>query len=155
MRNHSDIAPATAASSRRPPSLRGGLAPWRAKHVAEYIESNIGRSFHVVELADSVQLSLAHFSREFKTTFGQPPFTYVNMRRVRHAQAIMLNTREPLSQVALACGMCDQSHFIRVFTRVVGVTPGLWRRQLHPGSMGIASQGTADIAHAATEPLAQ
>ena len=131
MRNESYITPAIAASSGRPTSVRGGLAPWRAKRVADYIESNIGRSFHVADLADIVQLSLAHFSREFKVTFGQPPFAYVNMRRVRHAQAIMLNTREPLSQVALACGMCDQSHFIRVFTRVVGVTPGLWRRQRH------------------------
>ena len=123
------IAPAIVASSGKPASLRGGLAPWRAKRVPDYIESNIGRSFHVADLADSVQLSLAHFSREFKTTFGQPPFAYINIRRVRHAQAIMLNTREPLSQIALACGMCDQSHFIRVFSRVVGVTPGLWRRE--------------------------
>ena len=146
MRNDTYINPAIAAPSGRPASVHGGLAPWRAKRVADYIESNIGHSFHVADLADIVQLSLAHFSREFKTTFGQPPFTYVNIRRVRHAQAIMLNTREPLSQVALACGMCDQSHFIRVFTRVVGVTPGLWRRQLHIGSRSLASQVTADIA---------
>jgi hypothetical protein len=41
----------------------------------------------------------------------------------------MLNTREPLSQVALDCGMCDQAHFTRVFRKVVGISPSVWRRQ--------------------------
>jgi AraC-like DNA-binding protein len=29
------------------------------------------------------------------------------------------------------CGFFDQSHFTKVFTRLEGVTPGNWRRQLH------------------------
>ncbi|MGB5182647.1 MAG: AraC family transcriptional regulator, partial [Xanthobacteraceae bacterium] len=32
--------------------------------------------------------------------------------------------------VALACGFADQSHLTRVFTRMVGVSPGAWRRAL-------------------------
>jgi AraC-like DNA-binding protein len=48
---------------------------------------------------------------------------------MRHAQVIMLNTREPLSQVALDCGMFDQAHFTRMFRKVVGISPSLWRRQ--------------------------
>jgi len=48
---------------------------------------------------------------------------------MRRAQVIMLNTREPLSRVALDCGMYDQAHFARVFRKVVGISPSLWRRQ--------------------------
>lgn len=147
------------ATLRRSASVRGGLAPWRVKRVADYIESNIGSNFRVADLADSVQLSRAHFAREFKKTFGQTPFAYVKARRVRHAQDIMANTQEPLSQIALACGMCDQSHFVRVFSRVVGMTPGQWRRQILAGPMsahgnfGIKLGKTADIAHSAVGPL--
>ena len=42
----------------------------------------------------------------------------------------MLTTDEPLSQIALACGLCDQSHFTRVFRRIVGESPNAWRRRV-------------------------
>jgi AraC family transcriptional regulator len=109
--------------------LRGGLATWQAKHVVAYIEENFSRRIRVVDLARIVQFSVSHFSRAFSRSFGQPPRAYVTLRRIRHAQFIMLNTREPLVQVALDCGMSDQAHFTRVFSRVVGITPSLWRRQ--------------------------
>jgi AraC family transcriptional regulator len=110
-------------------SSRGGLAPWQAKRVVAYSESNINLSFRVADLASIVQLSVSHFSRAFRESFGQPPLAYVKVRRVRHAQVIMQNTREPLAQVALDCGMCDQGHFTRVFRKIVGISPNLWRRQ--------------------------
>ena len=109
-------------------SFRGGLAPWQARRVVAYIESNISLSFCVADLAGIVKLSISHFSRAFKESFGQPPLVYVKVRRMRHAQVIMLSTREPLAQIALDCGMSDQSHFSRVFRKVVGISPSLWRR---------------------------
>ena len=109
-------------------ATRGGLAPWQAKRVAAYIEANINLSIRVADLACIVQLSIAHFFRAFRKSFGQTPLAYVKARRMHHAQVIMLNTREPLSQVALACGMYDQAHFTRVFRKVVGISPSAWRR---------------------------
>ena len=117
------------------PSSRGGLASWQAKRVVAYIESNIGRSLRVADLAGIVQLSISHFSRAFRRSFGRTPRAYVKVQRMRHAQVIMLNSREPLSQVALACGMCDQAHFTRVFRKVVGISPSVWRRQFQSEPM--------------------
>ena len=114
---------------------RGGLAPWQAKRVAAYIEANISLSLRVPDLAGIVQLSLGHFFRAFRVSFGQPPLAYVKARRIRHAQVLMLNTREPLSQVALHCGMYDQAHFTRVFRKVVGISPSVWRRQFQSEPM--------------------
>ena len=108
---------------------RSGLAPWQAKRVVAYIEANINLNVRVADLAGIVQLSISHFSHAFRESFGQPPFAYVNVRRMRHAQLILLNTRKPLSQVALDCGMCDQAHFTRMFRKVVGISPNVWRRQ--------------------------
>jgi AraC family transcriptional regulator len=117
------------------PSSRGGLASWQAKRVVAYIESNIGLSLRVADLAGIVQLSISYFSRAFRRNFGQSPRAYVEVQRMRHAQVIMLNSREPLSQVALACGMCDQAHFTRVFRKVVGISPSVWRRQFQSEPM--------------------
>jgi AraC family transcriptional regulator len=108
---------------------KGGLAPCQAKRVVAYIESNISLSLRVADLAGIVQLSASHFSRAFRARFGRPPLAYVRVRRMRHAQVIMLNTRKPLSQVALDCGMSDQAHFTRVFRKIVGISPSAWRRQ--------------------------
>ena len=124
-------------------SSRGGLAPWQAKRAVAYIESNINRSFRVADLAGIVQLSVSHFSRAFRKSFGQPPLVYVKVQRMRHAQVIMLNSREPLSQVALACGMSDQAHFTRVFRRVVGITPSVWRRQFQSQPMSAGNIAAA------------
>ena len=46
----------------------------------------------------------------------------------------MLTTRFTLSEIALSCGMSDQSHFTRSFRRIVGETPHLWR-QTRRGAM--------------------
>jgi AraC-like DNA-binding protein len=40
----------------------------------------------------------------------------------------MLSSQLPLSDIALSCGLSDQSHFTRVFRRIVGETPSAWRR---------------------------
>jgi AraC family transcriptional regulator len=126
-------------------SSRGGLAPWQAKRVVAYIESNINLSFRVADLAGIVQLSVSHFSRAFRESFGQPPLAYVKVRRVRRAQVIMQNTREPLSQVALDCGMCDQAHFTRVFRKIVGISPNLWRRQFQFEPNDVLPQATHEV----------
>ena len=135
------------------PSPRRGLAPWQAKRVVAYIEANVSRSFNVPDLAGIVQLSVSHFFRAFKVSFGQTPHAYVKLRRIRYAQAIMLNTREPLAQVALDCGMSDQAHFTRVFRNVVGISPSLWRRQFqsgpisadHPAGRAATPQGSLPL----------
>jgi AraC family transcriptional regulator len=114
---------------------RGGLAPWQVKHVADYIEANLGGCIRISDLAGIAQFSISYFFRAFRQSFGQSPLTYVTLRRIRHAQFIMLSTRGPLAQVALDCGMSDQAHFTRVFSKVVGISPSLWRRQFQSRPM--------------------
>ena len=107
---------------------RGGLAAWQARRLVAHIEANIDRRIHVRELAELLGLSASHFCRAFKCTFGAAPRTYVMRRRIEVAQGLMLTTGEPLSSIALRCGMCDQPHFTRSFYRIVGETPRSWLR---------------------------
>jgi len=53
---------------------------------------------------------------------------YVAKRRVERAKLMMISTGEQLTYIALACGFADQSHLNRSFRRMVGVSPGTWRR---------------------------
>ena len=112
---------------------RGGLAPWQAKRVAAYVREHIGVTLRARELATLVRLSYSHFNRAFKVSFHETPTAYIMRQRVRLAQDKMLSTGHPLSRVALECGLCDQAHFSRMFRRVVGQSPRLWRRQYASG----------------------
>jgi AraC family transcriptional regulator len=123
----------SAARSRRrdedPEMQRGGLAPWQARRVADYVGDHLGTRIRTSDLAAVAQLSASHFTRAFKETFGETPLGYVSRQRMRYAQDLMLRSGECLSQIALTCGHCDQSHFTRVFRRRVGMSPRAWRRQ--------------------------
>jgi len=46
------------------------------------------------------------------------------------AKEKLRDRRLSLSDLALVCGFADQSHLTRVFSRMVGVSPGAWRRAL-------------------------
>jgi AraC family transcriptional regulator len=109
--------------------VQGGLVSWQQKRVAAYVEDNISSNIRAAELAGVARLSVGHFFRAFRQSFGEPPLAYIAKRRVCRSQTLMLSSSAPLSQIALDCGLSDQPHFTRVFRKLVGVTPGLWRRQ--------------------------
>jgi len=122
--------PESAASAPPLPSgfQAGGLARWQARRVLAYIEDNLGSKLATRELAALVSFSKSHFSRAFRRSFGLPPMAYVCIRRVERAKVMMSATPDQLSEIALACGFADQPHLNRSFRRMLGTSPGMWRR---------------------------
>ncbi|MGN8001435.1 helix-turn-helix domain-containing protein [Sphingomonas sp. 22176] len=107
---------------------KGGLASWQVRRVSEHVEARLTEPVTVDALAEVAQLSTGHFCRAFKVSVGETPHGFLIRRRVRRAQSLMLRTSDPLSQIALACGLTDQAHLTRLFRRMVGETPLSWRR---------------------------
>jgi len=123
-----------AAPSATKIAFRGRLPRALARRLVTYIEQNLGRLISGADLIALAGMSAGHFFRTFKATFGQAPFSYIASRRIARAQQMMLTTSHPLCQIALDCGLCDQSHLTRLFRRIVGTTPGEWRREHARGS---------------------
>jgi AraC family transcriptional regulator len=119
--------------------VRGGLAPWQIRKVALYIEDNLESTIKLDALSELTRLSTSYFTRAFKESFGIPPHAYVVQQRIRRAQEMMLSTDEPLSQIAIICGLCDQAHFSKLFRRIVGTSPNAWRRQRRVGPLDVTS----------------
>ena len=117
-----------ASESRDYPPIKGGLAPWQKRKVLAYIQGRLDEPILLESLAEIASLSVSHFCRAFKETIGQTPHLYIRQMRVRRAQELMLTTREPLSEIAVACGFADQAHLSRLFRRLVGQNPHAWRR---------------------------
>jgi AraC-like DNA-binding protein len=108
--------------------VRGGLAPWQVRRAKEILCANLDGRVPLQEVARECRLSVSHFSRAFRCSMGAAPHNWLLTRRVELAKEKLRDDRLSLSDVALACGFADQSHLTRVFTRMVGVSPGAWRR---------------------------
>jgi AraC family transcriptional regulator len=106
----------------------GGLATWQVNRVVDYIEQHLREKITGQRLAQLVNVSVGQMFRAFRVSVGVSPFHYIARRRIEFACALLQTTRESLAQVAVASGLCDQSHLCRVFRRVMGVTPAMWRR---------------------------
>jgi AraC family transcriptional regulator len=104
------------------------LLGWQIRRVRDHIDSHLGGRILVSELSVIAHRSQAHFSRAFKATFGVSPHLYVLQRRIEQASHLMLVTDDSLSDIALACGLVDQSHLCKIFRQVTGRTPAAWRR---------------------------
>jgi AraC-like DNA-binding protein len=115
--------------SQEPAFARGGLAPWQRRKIDRYIRDHLARSIQIEEIAQHISLSISHFCRAFKETFGDTPHAYLIRLRLEAAQEMMLSTAEPLSQIALACGFSDQAHLSKQFRRQLGDSPSAWRRR--------------------------
>jgi len=110
------------------PSVRSGLAPWQERRAKEAMNASLHKDISIAQLASECGLSSSHFTRAFRQTTGRPPHRWLLERRVETAQGLLLNSRMPLQEIASACGFSDQSHLTRAFTRMVGTSPGAWRR---------------------------
>jgi AraC family transcriptional regulator len=110
-------------------AARGGLAPWQLRRVIAHVDASLTATLRVRDLNEITGLSASHFSRAFKASVGLSVHAYIIRRRMERAQELMLVTNDSLCQIALQCGLCDQAHFSRLFRRVVGTSPNVWRRQ--------------------------
>lgn len=121
----------TASYGEQPAVLRptrGGLAPWQERRTKDMLLAHIDGKIGLVELARECGLSRSHFARAFRMTTGMPPHQWLLARRIELAQDLLRNSKLSLQEIAIRCGFTDQSHFTKVFSRMMHMSPGEWRR---------------------------
>ena len=123
----------------KPAGQASGLATWRLKRVARYIDENISRPISVADLAAAAKLSPSHLSRSFRISIGIAPHAYLIVHRMALARALLVSTSRPLLEIALECGLADQAHLCRLFRRHVGMSPSAWRREAVASARRVAA----------------
>ena len=110
-------------------SARCRLAPWQSQRATELLRENLDGRLALVDVARACELSVSHFARSFKETFGVSCHRWLTQRRIERAQALLLDTDTPLVDISVQAGFADQPALTRTFRDVVGVTPARWRRE--------------------------
>ena len=106
----------------------GGLAPWQLRRAKETLLANLEGDVLLAQVARECKLSVSHFARAFRKATGHPPHRWLVCRRVDRAKDLLQRSTFPMADIALQCGFADQASFSRAFKRVVGASPGGWRR---------------------------
>lgn len=127
------IEPPAPSAGDRGSSDVGGLLTWQRKIVERYIAEHLTDPLRTCDIARMIGLSNSYFARSFKASYGQTPRAHIIRKRVEMAQEAMLKSQRSLCLIAMECGFSDQAHFSRHFLRVVGQTPGAWRRARRGG----------------------
>jgi AraC-like DNA-binding protein len=118
-----DLVAALAESTSVVP---GRVAPAAVVRARTYLEQR-SRTVRSRQLARHVGLSPFHFIRIFRHAVGVPPSAYATFIRIGRAE-LLLRAGVRIADVAEGAGFYDQSHLNRCFRRVMGVTPGEYRR---------------------------
>src|SRR2546421_5058233 len=103
----------------------------RAKDAAD---ARYAEPLDVGDLARAAGLSRAHFSREFRRTFGESPHAYLLTRRLERAAALLRTTDRSVASICFAVGLRSVGSFTTSFTRMYGMAPTGYRASFPPAS---------------------
>jgi AraC family transcriptional regulator len=76
-----------------------GLAKWQRARATEHLQENLDGSVRLADLARECQLSVSHFARSFKASFGITCHQWLTEQRIVRAKDLMARTTEPLAEV--------------------------------------------------------
>lgn len=103
------------------------LSPDQKRRIVQLIRDNLDTEITVSDLAASIGVSAAHFSRLFKATFGVSPHRFITWERIARAKTLLADPRWTVTYIAAELGFSSHSHFTKVFHSLVGVTPTQFR----------------------------
>ncbi len=117
--------------------------------VRDRIDREYARPLNVEALARGAHMSAGHFSREFRRAYGESPYAYLMTRRIERAMALLRRGELSVTEICFAVGCSSLGTFTTRFTELVGVSPGVYRRDATRATEGmppcVAKQVTRPI----------
>ena len=110
------------------------------KRAREYVHSHFSENLTLAQVARAAGVHPVYLSYTFRHELGETLGEYLNRIRVRAAAGLLAKSRLSLSAIATDLGFYDQSHFTRIFRRLTGATPGMFRAEYAPAKSFMATQ---------------
>jgi AraC-like DNA-binding protein len=119
-----------------PPDQTGWLAGIRDAAVGRALalmHEKPGEPWTLERLGEVAALSRSTLHERFVHFLGQPPMQYLAQWRMQVAAAGLRDTDAKVNDIALDVGYENEAAFSRAFKRLVGESPGAWRRARRAG----------------------
>jgi AraC-like DNA-binding protein len=109
----------------------------RLRSARDLMDREYAQPIDVSALARVALMSTAHFSRQFRATYGETPYSYLMTRRIERAQALLRLGDLSVTEVCLAVGCTSLGSFSARFTQLTGETPTAYRARDHSSLAGV------------------
>lgn len=125
---HDAASKASLSSDDKPRTERIHITKRKLSDIIQFVLENLEERIDLLDICRVAGLSASHLCRVMKIDTGLTPYSFVLRVRVDCARQMLLTTKLPLAEIALACGFSNQSHFCTTFKKFTGQTPGQFRR---------------------------
>jgi AraC-like DNA-binding protein len=118
----------SATTQRNGMEWLGAVSDERLAKALRLMHNESDKAWTIATLAANVGMSRAVFAARFKEIFGVAPITYLTRHRLLQAQQLLQNSAMSVAQVAQKVGYESEASFNKVFKRLVGHTPSVFRK---------------------------
>jgi AraC-like DNA-binding protein len=122
------------------------------RRARDLIDREYARPLDVAALARAALMSTAHFSRQFRATYGETPYAYLMTRRIERAKALLRRGDLSVTEVCMAVGCTSLGSFSARFTQLVGETPTAYRARDHDALASVPGCIAKDLTRPSRKP---
>lgn len=114
----------------------------RLKPVLDYIENHIDSKLQVEDSCRMINMSYYYFVKYFKRVMGMSFTDYVNLRKIKHAERILLTQDHSVSYVGEQIGMPNMAHFYKIFRKFNQCSPNEYRKKMKAWKKPVQDEAT-------------
>jgi len=122
------------------------------RRARDLMDREYARPLAVAALARTALMSSAHFSRQFRATYGETPYAYLMTRRIERAKALLRHGNLSVTEVCAAVGCTSLGSFSARFTQLVGETPTAYRARDHGALVSVPGCIAKDLTRPSRKP---
>ncbi len=122
------------------------------RRARDLMDREYASQLYVATLARTALMSTAHFSRQFRATYGETPYAYLMTRRIERAKALLRRGDLSVTEVCLEVGCTSLGSFSARFTELVGETPTAYRARDHSALMNVSGCVAKEVTRPTRRP---
>lgn len=103
----------------------------KMKAMMRFVHAHYQEAISVEDIANASHISKRVCFRLFRENLHLTPVEYITSYRLRKACQRLIDTSEPITQIAYSCGLGSSSYFGKVFRQHYGCTPAAYRKRWH------------------------